>query len=65
MAKTTSVEQFQVSVIKVFARSNELKGKLFVAQPCDLNEKSFLRKVRNKSEINLNFFADFYEQIFM
>jgi hypothetical protein len=44
MAKTTSGEYLKVSLVKISARSDEFKGKLSVAQSCDLDEKPVFEK---------------------
>ena len=42
--KITSEEYFQVSMIKIPAQSDEVKGKLSVAQSCDSDEKPVFEK---------------------
>jgi len=45
---STSGGYFKVSVIKISARSDEVKGRLYVAQFGALHEKPVLRKTQNK-----------------
>ena len=43
-AKSTYDEYFELSMIKISARSDEVKGKLSVAQPCDSDETPVFEK---------------------
>jgi hypothetical protein len=43
-ADSNSGGYFKVSVVKISARSDEVKGKLSVAQSCDLDEKPVFEK---------------------
>jgi hypothetical protein len=49
-AHSTSGGYFKVSVVKISARSDEVKGGSSVAQLSVLDEKSVLRKTQNKFE---------------
>ncbi len=47
---STSEGYFKVSVVKISARSDEIKGRSSVAQSSALHEKPVLRKMKNKFE---------------
>ena len=47
---STSGEYFKVSVVKISARSDEIKGRLHVAQFGALHEKLVLRKMQKNFE---------------
>ena len=49
-AKSTSREYFEVSVVKISARSDEVRGWLSVVQSSALHENVVLRKMQNKFE---------------
>jgi hypothetical protein len=49
-ADSTSGGYFEVSVVKISARSDELKGRFCVTQVGALHEKLVLRKTQNKFE---------------
>ena len=49
-ADSTSGEYFKVSVVKISARSDEVKARLYVAQFGALHEKLVLRKTQNNFE---------------
>ena len=58
-AKSTYDEYFELSMIKISARSDEVKWKLSVVQSCDSDENQFSRKIRNTFGISLNFLKIF------
>jgi hypothetical protein len=46
-ADSTSAGYFKLSVVKILARSDEVKERLYVAQLGALHEKPVLRKTQN------------------